>query len=142
MTTADFAALLTRVAQNEGYRQHLYTDTTGNVSGGYGHNYTAKGVSQPIAHAMLEDDLDEAVTALDEQFPIVATLGSTRQQVLAEMCYNLGPDGLGKFTKMWAAIGIGDFIAAANEMLASEWATQVGARATRLAAAMASDHFP
>lgn len=142
MTTADFAALLTRVALNEGYRQHLYTDTTGNTSIGYGHNLTAKGLSQPLAHALLEDDLDEAVTALDEQFPIVATLSSTRQQVLAEMCYNLGPDGLGKFVKMWAAIGIGDFITAANEMLASEWARQVGARATRLATAMASDHFP
>lgn len=140
MTTADFAALLARVASNEGYRQYVYEDTRGVATIGYGHSL-AKGLSQPLAHALLEDDLDEAVTALDEQFPVVATLSSTRQQVLAEMCYNLGPDGLGKFTQMWAAIERGNFINAANEMLASTWATQVGARATRLAAAMASDHF-
>lgn len=142
MTTADFAALLARVATNEGYRQFPYTDTRGALTVGYGHNLAAKGLSQPLAYALLEDDLDEAVTELLSYFPIVITLSGTRQQVLAEMCYNLGADGLGKFTKMWAAIEKQSWITAANEMLASEWATQVGARATRLASAMASDRFP
>ncbi len=141
MTTADFAALLARVATNEGYRQFPYADTRGQLTVGYGHDLTAKGLSQPLAHALLEDDLDDAVTELDEQFPVVSTLSGTRQQVLAEMCFNLGADGLAKFGKMWAAIEKQSWITAANEMLASAWAQQVGARATRLASAMASDRF-
>jgi lysozyme len=52
--------------------------------------------------------------------------------VLVNMAFNMG-GGLLSFVNTLAAIQRGDYNAAANGMLASRWATQVGARATRLA---------
>ncbi|MFQ5421037.1 MAG: hypothetical protein ACE5EY_11830, partial [Anaerolineae bacterium] len=52
------------------------------------------------------------------------------------MAFNLGRTRLARFGKMWAAIHIGDYALAAEEMLDSRWARQVGERAHRLAEMM------
>jgi len=52
------------------------------------------------------------------------------------MAYNLGIAGLNKFRKMWAAIDVADYATAAEEMLDSKWAKQVGVRAIRLSRRM------
>jgi lysozyme len=63
----------------------------------------------------------------------------TRQAVILDMAYNLGISGVLMFKKMWAEIGRAYFRAAADEMLDSKWAKQVGDRADRLASIMATD---
>ncbi len=52
------------------------------------------------------------------------------------MAFNLGMAGLLKFQKMITAIGCMDYGGAADEMLDSRWARQVGRRAQRLAEMM------
>jgi lysozyme len=144
MTPADFATLRAAVQADEGTgpsrdgRFFPYQDTVGKTTIGWGRNLTDVGISRGEAIQLLDNDLTQAVTALTAAHPIVATLSPVRQIVLGNMAFNVGVPGLGKFAKMWAAIHSGDFTAAATEMLDSTWATQVGARATRLASEMAS----
>jgi lysozyme len=59
-------------------------------------------------------------------------LNDTRQRVLANMCFNLGYPRLSKFKKFLAAAKDQDWETAADEMMDSKWATQVGDRAVRL----------
>ena len=61
---------------------------------------------------------------------------------MIDMGFNIGLDRLMKFEKCLARIKASDFQGAANEMLNSSWANQVGARATRLADVMRSDKMP
>lgn len=56
---------------------------------------------------------------------------------IASMLYQLGPTGLSKFVRMWAAIKIGDYREAANEMMRSKWAREdTPQRAERMAQIM------
>jgi len=138
MTLADFALLRQQVKREEGLRLFPYVDTVGKMTIGYGRNLTDSGISQLEAGEMLDQDLTRHISDLIRAFPFVETLDSTRQIVLADMCFNLGITKLYRFVKMWDALRARDFEQAARHMLASRWAEQVGARATRLAAAMVS----
>jgi lysozyme len=60
----------------------------------------------------------------------------TRAEVLADMAFNMGVSNLLKFRDTLAAVERGDWNAAASGMLASRWASQVGARAVELARQM------
>jgi lysozyme len=56
--------------------------------------------------------------------------------VLVNMGFNLGPEGLLGFRRTLRAVEEGRYADAAEGMLRSKWARQVGARAVRLAAMM------
>ena len=64
------------------------------------------------------------------------TLTDVRQCVIGSMAFNLGLGGVAEFTTMIAALKIGDYAGAAEAMLASAWARQVGTRAHVLAERM------
>lgn len=81
---------------------------------------------------LLSNDIKDKVADLDRQLPWWRTLTENRQRVLVNMAFNLGIDGLLQFRKMLIDIQNEDYVSAANEMKSSRWATQVGARATRL----------
>ncbi len=138
MTTEDYKLLRRQIIRDEGLRLLPYTDTVGRLTIGYGRNLTDVGISQAEASDLLDNDLTLAVSDLQQAFPLVLDLDSTRFVVLACMAFNLGIGRLSKFTKMWAAIRQGDYATAAIEMMESRWAEQVGARATRLAESMRS----
>ena len=138
MTPADFSILRQSVKNDEGLRLLPYVDSTGNITIGYGRNLSQNGISQLEASDMLDQDLTRHISDLTRAYPYVNQLDPVRQIVLASMCFNMGLPRLSKFVQMWDAIQRGDFQVAASEMLASVWARQVGARATRLAASMAS----
>ena len=59
-----------------------------------------------------------------------------RFYVLTDMMFNLGYARLSKFNKFLYALKTGSYTAAADEMLDSVWAKQVGNRATQLSALM------
>ena len=54
------------------------------------------------------------------------------QQILVNMCFNMGAPNLSKFKKFIKAIHDEDWATASVEMLDSRWASQVGDRANRL----------
>jgi lysozyme len=107
---------------------------------GYGH--CGPGVTEGLiwtleqARATLSVDLAHACALLDANLPWWRTLSDVRQDVLANMCFNMGWGGLSGFVNTLAKIKAGDYAGAAKAMLASKWAAQVGDRAERLAEQM------
>ncbi len=112
-------------------RHRMYTDSEGNYTVGWGH-LVSNGFSDAVADLMLTEDREQAVHDC-ETFPWFAGLSDVRQRVLAEMSFALGLPRLQGFRKMLAACAAGDFDLAADELLDSKWASQVGDRAIRLA---------
>jgi lysozyme len=84
---------------------------------------------------ILFDDIETTLHWLDVALPWWLNLDPIRQRVLANMAFNLGP-GLLEFRHTLAAMKAQDFAGAAAGMRQSAWATQVGARADRLAQIM------
>lgn len=121
----------------EGFRSHPYQDTAGKLTIGYGRNLDSVGLSILEAEVLLDHDLanaeQECIKAFDPWF---RDLNDARQRVIVEMTLNLGLSRLFGFGRMLNAVKGRHFAAAADEMLKSKWATQVGARAVRLAEAM------
>jgi lysozyme len=132
----DIDALAATLIQDEGFRGVPYTDSEGKVTIAYGRNLTDRPLTPAEGYQLLINVIESTRRELDTRLPWWENLSDVRQQVIANMAYNLGVPRLLGFVKMLAAAKRGDFDTAANEMLNSLWAQQVGDRAVRLAAKM------
>ncbi len=134
MTTPN---LRTDLQRDEGLRLKTYKDSVGVTTIGYGHAYVKSGTvwTKAQADAALDADIQRACDFLDKYLPWWRTLSDPRQDVLANMAFNLG-DRLLAFRNTLALIKAGAYVQAASAMLQSKWAKQVGKRADRLAAQM------
>lgn len=119
--------------QHESYRQFPYTDTTGHLTIGIGRNLIDRGISSTEAFYLLDDDIVYFTNKLNHYFPFFVKLCENRQVALINMCFNLGIQGFLGFKGMILALEAQDYERAADEMLNSKWAEQVGERATQLA---------
>ena len=137
----DVEALKAQLRDDEGLRLRPYGDLKGKITIGYGHNLTDIGISLDFAERLLEDDIHRTVSALTLRWTPFVTLDEVRQQVIANMAFNLGIGGLMLFRKMLAAAATQQWMTAATEMRNSTWAIQVGPRAQRLALAMEFGEF-
>ncbi len=99
-----------------------------------------KGLTAAQAEVCLDNDIDRSMRDLDEYLPWWRTLDPVRQRVLVNMCFNMGigngRNGLTSFRNTLRYIKEGNYSHAADNMLASKWAGQVGNRAKRLAELM------
>lgn len=124
----------------EGLRLKPYKCTAGKLTIGYGRNLDDVGISKTEADMLFERDFAQAeseVRRLLQANGIDAdNLIEQRFYVLTDMMFNLGYSRLAQFKKLLYALKKGLYDDAANEMLDSLWATQVGNRATKLAALM------
>jgi len=126
-----------QLIRHEGMRLKPYRCTAGKLTIGVGRNLDDRGISKPEAMLLLDNDILNCETELLEHLPVVYTgLNETRKAVLINMCFNLGISGLLGFKNTLAFIGVRDFERAANNMLASKWAKQVGLRAIELSEQM------
>jgi lysozyme len=106
----------------------------GAITGGYGHNFDAKGLSLKAADFLLDEDIDDAIKDLVTFQPWFETVtNEARQIVLIAMMFNLGPQRFAGFRKFIRAAKAEDHETAAVEMLNSKWADEIGDRAIRLA---------
>ena len=121
-----------QLIRDEGLRLKMYQDSRGIWTIGIGHNLEAKAISEPAARQILADDIQDAWQELYQALPWVTSLNEARQGVLLNMAFNLGVAGLLAFRLMLQAAKIGAWNTAADEMMRSKWAEQVGARASRL----------
>ena len=117
---------------HEGKRTKPYTDTEGNLTIGIGYNLE-NGIPDEIIYRLLEIKVEEAKSELDRDMPDWKDHSQDRQLVLVDMMYNLGAPKFHTFFKMRKALLTKDYETAADEMLDSKWARQVGMRAERLA---------
>lgn len=133
--------LLSSLKQHEGLRLKAYQDTEGVWTCGYGRNLQQLEITKDQAEVWLIEDLTKAIKELDRAFPGWKDHSETRQNVLIEMMFNLGAPRLAGFRKFWAALAANSYAEAAQEMLASKWAKQVGQRAITLAARMETNSY-
>lgn len=133
MDTFNLLKLKAELERDEGRRSKPYEDTEGILTIGVGWNLEERGLPQEIIDRLFELSISEAERDAMALFPSFRELDQARQRVLVNMAFNLGRKRLSGFKKMIAAVGREDWAAAADEMLDSKWARQVGKRAERLA---------
>ena len=121
---------------HEGIRYFPYVDTVGKLTIGVGRNLTDKGLAPSEVSFMLTNDVLEVEQALDVSIPWWRGLNEVRQLVLADMCFNLGIAGLLRFKNTLGHMQVGNYELAADNMMLSKWATQVGSRASKLSRMM------
>jgi lysozyme len=144
---ADKVMLLDWLIEDEDQKLTVYDDATGKAllpgmtlighpTVGIGRALDRKGLTKPETVYLCNNDMDGVDAELNEAFGWYAALDPVRSNVLASMSFNMGLHGLAAFHNMLTAVQQGKYAQAAEEMLASKWAGQVGDRAKRLALRM------
>ena len=120
--------------RDEGFRSRPYKDSVGVTTIGYGHNLEAEGLCEEALSVQLDYDIrTKAVEPLDRNLPWWREQPEDVQRVLANLMFNLGPLRLLKFRQTLKFIELGQYKAAADSLLKTLYARQVGQRAYRLA---------
>jgi len=128
--------LLETIKYHEGFECFPYTCTQGALTIGYGRNLDANGINEEEAEHLLHVDLLRCEYELRENLSFFEHLSDPRQEVLLNMCFQLGITGLMKFKRMLVALVNHDFHTASLEMLDSRWANQTPERAKTLSEIM------
>jgi len=130
--------IMEMIKEHEGFRDHVYVDTVGVLTGGYGHAFLEGSPIPPVvADLLFENDFKMVGEGYDyfvDQHGL--ELNNVRRAVIMDMLFNLGLPRLSRFVKMIKAMQASDWAEAAAQMLDSKWATQVGRRAIRLSEMM------
>jgi GH24 family phage-related lysozyme (muramidase) len=93
-------------------------------------------LNQSQVNQLLDADIQTATTTARNFYSGYDQLDPTRQRVQTDMAFNMGGNTLGQFKNFQDALQQGDYDSAAQHMLDSQWAKQVGNRATSLAEQM------
>lgn len=124
--------------REEGFIPYAYQDSLGYWTIGIGTLIDKRGggISKAAAVFMMAEEVAAIRQALDGRIPWWQALNEVRREVLMSMAYQLGVNGLLKFTRTLGCVEQGDYGGAATGMLASRWASQTPNRARRAAEAM------
>lgn len=129
----DIARLRADLLRDEGCREKPYRDSVGKLTIGIGRNLTDRGLSQDEIDFLLNNDITIAVTELDRVAPWWKGETEPRQRAMANLMFNMGAPTFLTFRRFLSAMQRADYEAAADELLDSRWADQVGSRAHRIA---------
>jgi lysozyme len=119
--------------KHEGLRLDMYKDSLGIYTIGVGHNIQDRGITARVAAVMLEEDIDVAVEDLKRNVSFFDDLPEAAQEALVNLCFNMGIPRLMQFKKTLSFLREGKYDKAANELLDSRYASQVGYRALEVA---------
>ena len=128
-TPAD--SLAERIMADEGYRQHIYLDTSGNRTFGYGFNLEV-GITKPDAEYLLRSHLGREYRQLIADEPWIRNQPRETEEALLEIAYQLGVRGEEGFHVMLDALQHGQCVEAKRAALDSAWARETPARAKRV----------
>ena len=130
--------LIEAVKFSEGFRDRVYKDTLGIDTIGYGFAIKDLVLDEDISEMILERKLEALIERVNKRFDFVECLPEEAQEVIYEMCYQLGVTGVSKFKKTLAYLAHHEFKLASKEMLDSKWARQTPNRANKLSDIMGS----
>jgi len=99
------------------------------------------GIIKEQAFYLLRNDIRRVVKECEQHIPFWNELDDERQYALVDMAFNLGIKGLLGFKKMLSYLGVGNYIKAAAECLASRYAKEVGRRAVRISEIIRTGKF-
>ena len=135
-------ALREQLKIDEGVKYEIYKDHLGYPTFGIGHLITendpehgepnGKEISEDRVNEVFATDVAKFVSESKILFPDLDDLPDVAQQVIVNMAFNMGRPRLSKFKNFIAGVNDRDWTRAAEEMMDSRWATQVGDRAIRL----------
>ena len=132
--------LLEKIKHHEGFVEHVYDDSLGIPTIGYGFAIKDLVLEEDLCDEILLRKLRILGRSVMGKFPFFDSLPSDCKDVLMEMCYQLGVTGVSKFKKALKAMEDGDWEKAADEMLDSKWAKQTPNRAKELSNIVRSLH--
>ena len=154
------------LVQDEGRDNEVYNDSEGNPTIGIGHEMTknvsesvqqqvrndpdyddgpaplpegTERISTAVMNEIFRDDRNDAIDdseAFMRSQSAFQGLTDERQEVVANMAFNMGRSRLNGFNQFRSALNDGDWHTAMTEMLDSDWSGQVGDRALRLGKVM------
>ena len=132
--------LLEKIKHHEGFVEHVYDDSLGIPTIGYGFAIKDLVLEEDLCDEILLRKLRILGKSVMGKFPFFDSLPSDCKTVLMEMCYQLGVTGVSKFKKALKAMEDGDWEKAADEMLDSKWAKQTPNRAKEMSNIIRSLH--
>jgi lysozyme len=130
-----------QLKRHEDLRLKPYKCTANKITIGYGRNLEQNGITKLEAEGLLQNDIVYFFDILPNKIEFFHLLSKPRADVLVNMAFNLGVNGLLRFKKMLAAVEAGDYLTASKEMLNSKWAEQVGDRALELSMQMEKGEY-
>jgi lysozyme len=141
MTEAEVEKCKAQIKRHEGLRLQAYKDSLGYLTIGYGHlilerDSNLQTITKAEALTLFEGDYQAAEADAQRLIYEWDSMGAARQAVMINMSFNLGFNKLKGFAQTISHIEGKRYDKAAEAMLASKWAKQVGKRATELAAQM------
>lgn len=121
---------------DEGYEQYPYTDSEGYLSIGIGmcidKRVPGTGMSREVARYAVRLKVQQIAKDLTTAIPWWVNQPEPIQNVLVNMSYQLGVNGLLGFKHFLALCQEGSYLDAANAGLDSQWAKQCPTRAKKL----------
>ena len=124
--------LLEKIKHHEGFVEHVYDDSLGIPTIGYGFAIKDLVLDEDIAEEILIRKLEKLKRNTNSRFQWLEDMPQEVQEVVLNMCYQLGITGVSKFRKAISALQEGEWQEAADEMLDSLWARQTPNRAEEL----------
>mgnify|MGYP003136751757 FL=1 len=124
--------LLEKIKHHEGFVEHVYDDSLGIPTIGYGFAIKDLILDEDIAEEILIRKLEKLKKNANSRFKWLEDMPQEVQEVVINMCYQLGIRGVSKYRKAISAMQEGDWEEAADEMLDSLWARQTPNRAKEL----------
>jgi len=121
-----------QLERDEGVRKDVYYDTMNIPTIGIGFNLK-EGLSYEEIDLIFRHRWDGLRKELLGRAPWAAELDEARFGALMNMAYNLGMPKLMMFANMLSALRLKEWAKARDHALNSIWASQVGARAVRIA---------
>lgn len=130
--------LKARIKSNEGFRDAIYKDILGKATIGYGHLVTEKDnlfintqYSKQFLEQLFDQDFQNAVDGANSLIDF--EINEIAKEVIIEMVFQLGVNGVSKFKKMFNCLSNQDYVGASKEMINSNWYKQTPKRCEQLA---------
>ena len=134
MRQMDLTEVRKRLIEHEGIKLKPYRCTAQKLTIGVGRNLDDRGISQATATQMLEEDIEIVLDELKRALPFWEKLKWNYKEALVDLAFNMGVPRLMMFKRMLAAIEADEPEKASEELLDSRYASQVGVRASNIAA--------
>ena len=124
--------LLEQIKSHEGFKSTVYQCTEGYDTIGYGFAIKDLELTEEIAEDILIGKLSKLRLRLCKTFDWFLDTPEVVQEVIMNMCYQMGLSGFSKFKKTIYYLETEQYEEAADEMLDSLWHKQTPARSQEL----------
>tara|TARA_B100000424_G_C22785384_1_gene422059 strand:+ start:366 stop:764 length:399 start_codon:yes stop_codon:yes gene_type:complete len=125
-------SLIESIKESEGFRSKPYRCTENVLTIGYGFAIKDLELDEDICHQILVKKLDDLIDNANDKFPFLLEIPDEKADIVYEMIYQMGLNGVSKFKLMLKALEKQDFEKASAEMLDSLWAKQTPNRALKM----------